>query len=101
MVNPKKDSELARNEVFGPIMKIFTYDSFDNLIDEINDGEKPLALYFIGKAKGNPRKERLERETSSGMFVVNEVCLQSLNSHLPFGGVGNSGHGCFKGVVGF
>jgi len=75
ILNPWKDSELTKNEIFGPIMKVFTFSTFDHLIEEINSGEKPLALYFIGKTTNNPWKDRLERETSSGMFVVNEVCL--------------------------
>jgi len=34
--NPRKDSTLVQNEIFGPIMKVFTYTSFDEVINEIN-----------------------------------------------------------------
>jgi len=56
-------------------MKVWTFSNFNEVIDEINSNEKPLAVYFIGKVRDNKNKDRLERETSSGMFVVNEVCL--------------------------
>lgn len=99
--NPSKDSALYKNEVFGPIMKILTYTSFDDVVTAINDQEKPLALYYFGASRNNPNKDRIENETSCGMLVFNEVISQAFNHNLPFGGVGYSGNGCFKGVEGF
>jgi len=46
--NPKLDSELMTDEIFGPIMPIITYKDFDEVIDFINDRPKPLALYYYG-----------------------------------------------------
>ena len=43
----------------------------------------------------------MENLTSSGSFVVNECVFQAANAQLPFGGVGYSGYGCFKGKLGF
>lgn len=37
-----------KEEIFGPILPILTYDSFDEVINIINSKEKPLALYYYG-----------------------------------------------------
>ena len=43
----------------------------------------------------------MKENTSSGTFVVNDVVVQLLNNHLPFGGVGDSGYGRYHGESGF
>ena len=74
ILNPKKDSKLSLNEVFGPILKIYSYNSIDEVISEITSQEKPLSIYFLGSVLNNPRRKLLESHTSSGQFTVNEVC---------------------------
>lgn len=106
ILNPLKSSDLYNNEVFGPIMKVNTFRNIDEVINEINEREKPLVIYYFGRigrlwSKTNENKEKLRNRTSSGMFVVNDVAIQIMNGYLPFGGVGNSGTGAFKGQVGF
>ena len=99
--NPDKNSALFKNEVFGPIMKIFKFSNFDTLLDQLVREEKPLASYYFGPVSNNANKNKMELVTSSGMFVVNETALQGGNSFLPFGGVGYSGQGRFGGQEGF
>jgi aldehyde dehydrogenase (NAD+) len=41
--------------------------------------------------------QAVKQGTSSGSFVVNDAVVQMLNCHLPFGGVGDSGHGRYHG----
>jgi len=36
IVNPRKDSDLYKNEVFGPILKIQTFSNIDDVIKDIN-----------------------------------------------------------------
>lgn len=45
--------------------------------------------------------KKVQNETSSGAFVVNETIMQMANNHLPFGGVGQSGYGRYHGKTGF
>ena len=90
-----------KEEIFGPILPVLTWDKIDQVIDFINEREKPLALYYFGKYMNNPIKERLMRETSSGGFAVNEVLFHGASTELPFGGVGNSGYGKYHGIDGF
>ena len=74
ILNPSSTSALYNNEVFGPIMKVKSFTAIDEVIYEINWREKPLALYYFGKAiGGNANKDRIENETSSGMLVINDV----------------------------
>ena len=81
-------------------MKIITYNDIEEVLNEINQSEKPLAAYYFGNQKGKT-KDRLESELFSGMFIVNETVDFEQNYHLHFGGVGSSGTGCFRGLTGY
>ena len=56
---PNRDSDLMREEIFGPILPVLGYESFDDVISMINSKEKPLAVYFSGSAS-SPRIKLLE-----------------------------------------
>jgi aldehyde dehydrogenase (NAD+) len=99
--NPSPDSNLAKNEVFGPILSVNTFKDFSEVMDNLHDSEKPLAMYYFGAVNNNQNKDDIEHFTSSGMLTYNEVILQGFNPHFPFGGVGYSGNGCFKSIEGF
>lgn len=96
---PALDSPLMQEEIFGPVLPIVTYDTFDNAIRFLNARPRPLALYFFSRNVAN--QERILRETSSGGVCINDVMLHYANSHLPFGGVGASGMGKYHGRYSF
>jgi len=98
---PKADSQIMREEIFGPLVPIMAFKTIDEVIDRISDMDKPLAIYYFGSRYFNPTIERIRNETSSGAFLVNEVIMHMVNSFLPFGGVGASGYGKYHGVDGF
>jgi aldehyde dehydrogenase (NAD+) len=81
-------------EIFGPILPLRTYESLDEVIVDVNAHEKPLALYFFGSDEG--AKKVLAR-TSSGGVSINDTLVHVANHHLPFGGVGGSGYGSYRG----
>lgn len=56
-------------------MKVSAFSDINELIDILNERNKPLAMYYFGKVIKNPNKDLLELYTSSGMFVVNDVVL--------------------------
>ncbi|HEU5135751.1 MAG TPA: aldehyde dehydrogenase family protein [Steroidobacteraceae bacterium] len=90
---------IRREEIFGPVLPILTFDSLDAVIAEINAAPKPLALYAWTRNQATIRA--LETNTSSGSLCVN-LCLQQFAQHnLPFGGVNNSGIGNAHGFFGF
>lgn len=51
ILNPKLDSLLMNEEIFGPILPIITVKSHKEAIDLINSRPKPLSLYYYGGDK--------------------------------------------------
>ncbi|MGE8143533.1 aldehyde dehydrogenase family protein [Novosphingobium sp. NPDC080210] len=95
------DPEMAisREEIFGPILPVIEYDDISRVIDTINTGPKPLALYIFSKHA--PAWESIIERTSSGGVCINQNVVQYLHPNLPFGGVNNSGIGSAHGFHGF
>jgi coniferyl-aldehyde dehydrogenase len=93
------DMEVMKNEIFGPVLPVRTYEKVDEVIDYVNDRERPLALYYFGKDKAE-EAEVLNRTTSGGV-TVNDVLWHGAHENLPFGGIGNSGMGHYHGYDGF
>ncbi len=92
-------AQIRKEEIFGPVLPVLTYDSLDTVIAEINAAPKPLALYAW--TKDDRTIQALQTNTSSGSLCVN-LCLQQFAQHnLPFGGVNNSGLGNAHGFFGF
>ena len=101
IVDPDMNSAVMKEEIFGPVIPVISYKNFDEVIKHINDGDKPLALYYYGKCSSNPNNTRLLNETSSGSYIVNETIIHVLNHYYGFGGVGASGYGRYGGYDGF
>jgi aldehyde dehydrogenase (NAD+) len=95
----KPDAAVMDGEIFGPILPVLTYDSFDEAIAFVNDRPKPLALYVFASKRGPI--ERVIAHTSAGGVTVNHTLLHLAVADLPFGGVGASGMGAYHGEHGF
>lgn len=93
------DSELMTDEIFGPILPVIPYDSFDQAVAMIRSKEKPLALYLFS-TDTNRQKWVLEH-LSFGGGCINDTVVHLSNPHMHFGGVGHSGMGCYHGIRGF
>jgi len=93
------DMDVMQNEIFGPVLPVRTYEKTEDVIDYVNEHERPLALYYFGSDKAEER-EVLTRTTSGGV-TVNDVLWHGAHENLPFGGVGNSGIGHYHGYDGF
>ena len=62
-----------KEEIFGPIFPVLVYDHLDEVISYVtHEQDKPLCVYYFGSMNG-PNKQRVEEETSSGAFVVNDT----------------------------
>jgi aldehyde dehydrogenase (NAD+) len=90
---------IMQEEIFGPILPVMSYRSFDEVKEFINSNPKPLALYYFTQSRQN--KQRAIREISAGTMCINETVMQFGNSNLPFGGIGNSGFGKYHGKFSF
>lgn len=97
--NAPMDSELMKNEIFGPILPLYSYKNLDEPINFIRENEKPLALYVY--SKNNKNINRIIDNTRAGGTCINNNDVQFFNHNLPFGGVNNSGIGKGHGKFGF
>ncbi len=86
---------IMQEEIFGPVLPVLAYDSLDEVLAFIQSGGKPLALYAFGSDEAFI--QRMLCETSAGGTVINNTLLHIVNSHLPFGGTGQSGQGSYHG----
>ncbi len=91
--------DIMRHEIFGPILPIMTYENISDVVHYINKNDNPLGLYYFGRSQSE--QNFVINNTRSGGVTVNDTMFHILQSRLPFGGVGQSGHGCFHGYEGF
>ena len=97
--NIPADAKIQSEEIFGPLLPIIAYRNLDEVIQQINDQPKPLALYVWSKTESNIKK--VMQNTSAGGTCINHTVVQFLHANLPFGGVNNSGIGNGHGHYGF
>ncbi len=97
--NVNLDTEIMKNEIFGPILPILTYNHLDEVYEILHKMEKPLAFYLFSDNKNSI--ERILRNSTAGGTCVNSAIIHLANPDLPFGGVGNSGMGNYHGFHGF
>ncbi len=98
-VDPPTTAAISQEEIFGPAMVLRTYDDLRQVIDEINSGPKPLALYYFGQDA--EEQGTVVDSTTSGGVTVNDVMMHPGMLDAPFGGVGASGMGHYNGREGF
>jgi aldehyde dehydrogenase (NAD+) len=90
-----------KEEIFGPILPVLTFDHFSEVIKTINSLDKPLVVYYYSKNQTGENFKLLEEQTSSGALICNESMFHIMNADMPFGGVGMSGYGRYHGIEGF
>jgi coniferyl-aldehyde dehydrogenase len=90
---------LMREEIFGPILPVVPYDALDDAIEYVNARPRPLALYYFDEDRR--RIDDVLSRTISGGVAVNDVVVHLAQDNLPFGGVGPSGMGHYRGFDGF
>ncbi|EEY18149.1 aldehyde dehydrogenase 3I1 [Verticillium alfalfae VaMs.102] len=106
LANSPHDS-VVREESFGPIFAILPYDSLDAAIELVNDlCHTPLALFAFGNEAETKKSTSSSRgapcsQTTSGGATINDVFSHASILTVPFGGVGQSGHGSYRGRASF
>jgi coniferyl-aldehyde dehydrogenase len=93
------EMKVMQQEIFGPLLPILEYDTLDQVIEYINKGERPLALYIYSFNK--TYQEKILKSTISGGVCINDAAFHVAAEDLPFGGVGSSGMGSYHGIEGF
>ena len=99
VVDAAADSLVNQQEIFGPVLPIVPYRDFDEVIEHIKAGERPLGVYIFSTIPA--LIDKLRRNTHSGGFAVNAPSMQGAQESLAFGGVGMSGMGRHHGIEGF
>jgi succinate-semialdehyde dehydrogenase/glutarate-semialdehyde dehydrogenase len=89
-------SALTRNEIFGPVAPIVTFETEDEGVRMANDTEYGLISYVYAKDPGTG--VRLARRMESGMVAVNRGLAS--DPAAPFGGMKESGLGREGGFAG-
>ncbi len=92
-------SEMMKDEIFGPILPILTYEGFDEAVEVIERFPTPPACYIF--TKNRLHEEFIKNNYRCGSVCVNDIMLQGMTSHLPLGGVGSSGMGRYHGKAGY
>lgn len=99
LLDVPEDSQIMKEEIFGPLLPILTVDSVEDSFDMINSRSKPLAAYFF--TNNEELKKEFVRNVSTGGMLINDTILHLTVDTLPFGGVGESGMGSYHGKFSF
>ena len=86
-------------EIFGPILPVLTYDSFDGALAELERRPHPLALYIF--TQNRAAAQAAATRCSFGGGCINDVVIHLATSEMGFGGFGESGMGAYHGKEGF
>lgn len=99
VINPGDELLVSKEELFGPVVVVRSYDKLQDCLDYVRARPHPLALYYFGNSKSEQRYV-LDNSTS-GAVTINDVIFHVSCEDLPFGGIGPSGMGNYHGLDGF
>jgi aldehyde dehydrogenase (NAD+) len=97
--NVSKETKVYQEEIFGPILPLFEYETTEEAVDFIRSKDKPLALYVFSHSRSE--RKFITRNTWSGGVTINDVFLHLSDVRMPFGGSNFSGIGYSHGYHGF
>ncbi|MBN35297.1 MAG: aldehyde dehydrogenase family protein [Rhodospirillaceae bacterium] len=90
------DMNIARQEVFGPVLSIIPFETEAEAIEIANDTDYGLAAYV--QSSDSERVARVSRQLRAGIINVNG---NAGDFDVPFGGYKQSGNGREAGPLGF
>lgn len=90
LTNVNPDMKVFSEEVFGPLVGVTAYDTFDNAISLVNSSRFGInaGVYTNDFAKA----VKATREIKAGAVLINDVPSYRVD-HMPYGGVRESGMG--------
>lgn len=92
------DMRIAREEVFGPVMSVFSWDNDSDLLTEVNSSAFGLGASVF--SKNSVRASRIMSALRVGMSNTNDFAINYLCQSMPFGGTKESGSDKFAGIEG-
>ncbi|MCY0859384.1 MAG: aldehyde dehydrogenase family protein [Sulfolobaceae archaeon] len=93
-----RNFRIMREEVFGPIRPVVMVKNDEEAIEVANDTEYGLSAAIV--TKDINRALKIADQIESGMVHINDVTMLE-ESHIPFGGIKNSGFGREGGEYSF
>src|SRR5690606_15918562 len=70
VLNCTPEMRILKEELFGPILPVVAYDSLDDAIAYIQNGERPLALYCF--THDSNERDYILKQTHSGGVTIND-----------------------------
>ena len=99
MTDVSVDNAIMRDEIFGPILPIISFDTMDEALSIIAKNKNPLAFYIFTSTK--EKENKWLNTVAFGGGCVNNASWHLTNHNLPFGGRGFSGTGHYHGKYSF
>jgi aldehyde dehydrogenase (NAD+) len=93
------EDDIMKEEIFGPLLPVLSYQNIEEVIHQLKNKEKPLSLYVFSNKKSFVNK--ILNELSFGSGTINDTIIHYGNPYVPFGGVGQSGYGAYHGKYSF
>jgi aldehyde dehydrogenase (NAD+) len=87
--NVKDDMEIARDEIFGPVVSVLPFKNFDEMLQRANDTYYGLAAGIW--TRDLTKAHTYAREVQAGTVWIN--CYHVVTPQTPFGGYKMSGQG--------
>jgi aldehyde dehydrogenase (NAD+) len=97
--NTPLTSPLMQEEIFGPILPIISFREIGEALNIVARHPNPLTFYLFTSDKKN--ENGWLSKVSFGNGCINNTVQHLANPCLPFGGVGQSGIGAYRGESSF
>ena len=98
VINPSIESQIMKEETFGPVMTIHPFSNDEEAIKLANMAGYGLSASIFGKNYG--RMKSISKRIKVGSIIYNDVLTHYGIADLPFGGMGLSGMGKVHGKEG-
>ncbi|MGA8838087.1 MAG: aldehyde dehydrogenase family protein [Candidatus Sulfotelmatobacter sp.] len=85
----KNDMKIAREEIFGPVLSVLTFDEIDEVVEQANNN--PYGLAAAVWTRDVKKAHSVSRRLKAGTVWINTYGL--MDASLPFGGYKSSGFG--------
>jgi len=92
--NINEEAKMMTEEIFGPILALFKFTDYDDVIEKANSLNYGLASYVYTTSKA--LQEKMAREIIAGGVSINTA--SPMHPEIPYGGIKESGIGYEGGI---